>query len=256
MEDTTDVTGYKLYYGYDSTMTISDGMLHTNCSTPISQPSESNPNQLDFSMTCTDILIQQYPVYFRIAAVTQDEEVPSDIFSIAAPIAQVKDFIILTPSASPPPPTGQIFAINFQPSNAPVPDGYLVDSGGGFDSAKGYGWTVGPNSYGARDRNNPASPDQTYDTMIHVASDSVWEAVMPSNGTYRVTICMGDPSYPTGTPAVQVEGITIIRGQALSASNQWIEKSADIQVNDGRLSVTFAGSIDIARICWIKIDAL
>ncbi len=254
MEDTTGVTGYKLYYGYNDNMTINDGALHTNCTPPTSQPSATNPDELDFSMTCNDIVIDQYPVYFRIAAVTEEEEVPSDIFAITAPISQVKNFIILTPSASPPPPQGQIYAINFQPADAPVPEGYSVDSGAAFDETRGYGWTVAPNSYGARDRDNDASPSQEYDTMIHVAPTAAWEAAI-ANGTYRVTICMGDPSYPGGTPDVQAEGTTIISGQTLSTDNMWIEQTGDIQVSDGRLTITFTGSTDPARICWIKVDA-
>ena len=143
-------------------------------------------------------------------------------------------------------------AVNFQPSNAAVPAGFVVDSGSAFDSTKGYGWVVMPSSSGTRDRDSSLSPDQAYDTMIHVVPTAKWEATLPA-GTYSVTICAGDPGYPVGTQAIQAEGTTVIAGETLSSTKKWIEKTSQITVNDGKLTLTFTGSTDPARLCWIKI---
>ena len=147
-----------------------------------------------------------------------------------------------------------VMAVNFQPSNAPVPENYVMDSGQRFDETLGYGWTTPPASYGPRDRNNSLSPDQSYDTMIHVEPTGVWELAV-SNGTYIVTVCMGDPSYPTGTQNVQVEGLSVIENEHLSSSVRWIENDITVDVTDGLLTLTFEGSNSLARLCWVSISS-
>jgi hypothetical protein len=143
-------------------------------------------------------------------------------------------------------------AVNFQPSNVAIPIGFVVDSGLAFDATKGYGWSTPPSSSGTRDRDSNLSPDQAYDTMIHVSPKGIWEAAVPS-GTYTVTICAGDPGFPAGTPAVQVEGTSVMAGEALSSAKLWIEKTTQIDVTDGKITLMFTGSSDPARLCWIKI---
>src|SRR5687767_5774400 len=59
--------------------------------------------------------------------------------------------------------------VNFQPASAAVPGGYVADTGAVFaDRGNGfsYGWDAN-NAAQTRDRNNGASPDQRYDTLIH-----------------------------------------------------------------------------------------
>jgi len=150
-----------------------------------------------------------------------------------------------------PKPSFQL-AINFQPANVPTFLDFKIDSGASFNSSKGYGWTKGPWSMGTRDRNNDISPNQTYDTMIHVAPTSVWEIIIP-NGNYSVTICNGDATFAKGTQNVQIEGAPIIENQALSASSRWVEGTLDVSVTDGKLTVSFNGSTNPARLAWLKI---
>jgi PKD repeat protein len=142
--------------------------------------------------------------------------------------------------------------INFQPADAPVPEGFLPDSGGYFDETAGYGWTAAPASHGARDRDNPISPDQAYDTMIHVAPSAAWEMAVP-NGTYMVTVCVGDPSFPNNIQSVQVEGISVIDQEPLDRSQLWIEREEVVDVTDGRLTLTFDGC-DITRLCYVLCE--
>ena len=88
---------------------------------------------------------------------------------------------------------------NFQPAGVAVPTGYLVDSGSVFAAHPNgftYGWNADISSV-AIDRNAPNSPDQRYDTLIHlqrpVSPNSVWSLAVP-NGTYRVRVVAGDPT--------------------------------------------------------------
>src|SRR6266508_4175771 len=59
--------------------------------------------------------------------------------------------------------------VNFQPSGATTPSGYVADTGAVYGSRNGftYGWNA-DNSANTRDRNSAASPDQRYDTVIHM----------------------------------------------------------------------------------------
>ena len=101
--------------------------------------------------------------------------------------------------------------INFQPAAAPVPSGYVVDSGAVYaDRGNGYiyGWDAN-NSANTRDRDNPASPDQRFDTLIHTQKNGTftWEIEVP-NGTYEVRLVAGDPSFFDSVYKVNVEGVS------------------------------------------------
>lgn len=145
-------------------------------------------------------------------------------------------------------------SVNFQPGAAPPQEGYLMDSGLSYSAPRGYGWISGPSSQGTRDRDNANSPNQAYDTMIHVAPTSIWEMDLPA-GNYSVTICNGDPSFAQGTQYVKAEGITIIDNVIISGATPWVERTATVTVSDGRLSISFAGSSNPARLSWLTVTS-
>lgn len=150
-------------------------------------------------------------------------------------------------------------AINFQPANVEAPSDYSVDSGLIFDSTRGYGWTSALTSdAGWRDRNNTISPDQAYDTLVFIKDtvipQATWELSVPYDGYYNVTVCMGDPTYGNDIQEVQIEGVSVISGESLTTDKRWIEKSSLVNVVDGKLTLTFAGSTTYARLCWIKVE--
>jgi len=333
MADTTDVSGYKVYYADNSAM--ANKILHSDCSDPIENPTNT------FTITCNNIILTEGTTYyFTVVAqmnnASESASNPKDVPYIK-PIL-VQDFKIVIPgeniaptaviSANPTSGTAPLainfdassstdsdgtvtsyswdfgdgspidtsatpnhtfssvgtfqvslivtddkdkasepstvtivandpgatpdYAINFQPSSAEIPSGHQVDSGGSFNSDRGYGWVTGPFSAGTRDRDNPASQDQAYDTMIHVAPTSIWEIAI-QNGNYSVTVCNGDASYPQGIQTVQAEGTTVIDNVTISNTNPWVEKTTNIEVSDGKLTITFTGSSNPARLCWLTI---
>jgi hypothetical protein len=252
MADTTDITSYKVYFADNSAMNdrieLSDG---SDVTTIFANT---------FSVTRSDIgLVDGQTYHFIVVAIKSDgtelsSNIQSAVYNPAQP-AIIRDFRVDTPVGTPAPTPAADYAINFQPADAPVPDGFQADSGLAFDETRGYGWISGPASLGPRDRDNSISPDQSYDTMIHVSPAAVWEYSLP-NGNYSVTVCMGDPSWPTGTENVQVESNALIDSLALSSSEPWVEKTTNINISDGRLTITFNNSTDPARICWVKITSL
>lgn len=144
-------------------------------------------------------------------------------------------------------------SINFQPANAEVAAGYQVDSGESYSDALGYGWTV-PSYEIFVDRNAATAPDQTYDTVVNVYSDAIWEAAVPE-GTYTVSVLVGDPTYPYAVNSVQLEGIDFIKAETTSLNEPFfIERTGTVPVTDGKLTMTFTGSKPKAKLCRIIIS--
>jgi hypothetical protein len=245
MSDTTDVLGYKMYYSYDSSMANRQLACETSDSTAT-------------TLTCPNVNLEQSPIYFAIAAITTDSEASSSAVAetLITGISIVQGFRLETSSGTTPVPVATFSkAINFQPANSPIPEGYIADSADVFDETSGYGWN---SSYrpldGLRDRNNPLSPSQDYDTLVVTGSSSVWEYAL-ENRTYRVTICLGDPTYPDSTNNIQVEGVNFFTNEQINTDQRWAEHSQNISVNDGKLTLTFTGSTPFSQICWLKIES-
>jgi N-acetylneuraminic acid mutarotase len=157
--------------------------------------------------------------------------------------------------------------VNFQPAAAPVPAGYVVDSGLAFSDVRGFGWVtqaslssaphvgldLSPNT---RDRNLEA--DQRLDTLIHmqyppassnataVKTPGAWEYAL-ANGSYQVTVAVGDGVAGTDPEnhVIHVEGVTAINGFVPSGANgsssRHSSASVTVSVSDGRLTVDALG---------------
>ena len=151
--------------------------------------------------------------------------------------------------------TGFHAHVNFQPANAPVPAGYLVDAGNVY-GARGNGLTYGWNvtaAHTARDRNSPNAPDQRYDTLVHSGFDGIsrWEIAVP-NGTYSVTLAAGDPAFTNSVYKYDVEGVRAIDGVPTS-SRRFFTNTVTVTVSDGRLTLANAAGQKNNRISFIDI---
>lgn len=153
-------------------------------------------------------------------------------------------------------PTGQFGArFNFQPALSPVPAGYIRDTGAVYGTRNGYsyGWN-GDNTANTRDRNAPNSPDQRYDTLIHLQKDGgnfSWELAVP-NGVYHVRLVAGDPSFFDSVYKINVEGVLAVDATP-NAGALWFERTVDVTVNDGRLTISNApGSVN-NKVCFVEI---
>jgi|GEM_PF-1471312 len=147
--------------------------------------------------------------------------------------------------------------INFQPSGSTVPTGYLADSGLAYtDRGNGftYGWDA-INDGGLRDRDNPVSLDQRYDTLaaMQYSGNRTWEIAVP-NGSYTVRVVAGDPDYYDSQHIykINVEGVLTVNGVP-SSSQRWIEGTQTVTVSDGKLTVSNATGSAYNAICFIDI---
>ena len=149
-------------------------------------------------------------------------------------------------------------SINFQPAGAPVPAGYVADTGAPFGARNGlrYGWNAA-NDTTTRDRNSASSRDQRYDTLIHLQKpenpNASWEIELP-NGSYDVHVVAGDPDHIDSVFRVSAEGQTILSGTP-TANTHWFEATQTVTVSDGRLTLGNGQGASNNKLCFVDITA-
>ena len=153
-------------------------------------------------------------------------------------------------------------SINFQPAKAPVPAGYLADTGASYGD-RGNGYTYGWNGKlpaltreqnAANKANN--GPDSRYDTFALLypsGRGSNWQIAAP-NGTYEVEIVVGSPIVFPARYIVEVQGSVFLSGTA-KAHHQWIDDTNQVPVTDGMISITAPRGI-IDRLDFITITQI
>jgi len=151
--------------------------------------------------------------------------------------------------------SAQVVKINFQPSGAAVPSGYLPDGGSAFGTrgnGYSYGWSSA-NTGNTVDRNSSRSADQRYDTFIFMQKGATrtWEIALP-NGTYSVFVVAGDATKTDSTFSINVEGQLTVSGKPTS-STRWISGTSIVTVTDGRLTVSNGTGASNNKICFIDI---
>ncbi|HMO24809.1 MAG TPA: hypothetical protein PKB10_00935, partial [Tepidisphaeraceae bacterium] len=144
-------------------------------------------------------------------------------------------------------------AVNFQPAGAPVPSGFVVDSGqtfGNRGNGFSYGWDAPNNS--TRDRNR--LPDQSRDTLIHLQKDGnfTWELAVP-NGEYQVELVAGDADYFDSVFRVNVEGTLLLSGTPTSG-NRFVSATGTVQVTDGRLTLSSGDGAINNKLAFVRVS--
>ena len=144
--------------------------------------------------------------------------------------------------------------INFQPSGAAVPAGYIADNGNAYNATRGFGWVTQSSlsssthtplniaAY-ARDRNR-ANVDQRLDSVLHMqfpnTPAAAWEYAVP-NGIYSVTVSVGDTPNSKGIydskHSIRVEGVTAINRFQATARQEYQLATVRVNVIDGRLTI-------------------
>ena len=148
--------------------------------------------------------------------------------------------------------------INFQSTDAYVPGGYVADYGdtyGDRGNGRSFGWNA-DNTDSARNRDDDRSPDQEYDTLTHLqrGGEYRWEIAVP-DGSYRVKIVAGDPSYFDGYFDLDVEGIEVVKSNP-SSGTRWVSGTKTLNVTDGRLTVTNGSAASNNKINFIEFERL
>ena len=145
--------------------------------------------------------------------------------------------------------------INFQPPDASVPDGYLMDTGAPYGERgndMSYGWSCDLQG-DSRDRNAAGTRESTFVIADRhgVCAEDNWEIELP-NGDYTVVIGYSDPTYAAVTTGCMLEGVSASVGTVSAGSTQEFE--TQIALLDGLLTL---GSGQDFSTCmgfsWIEI---
>ena len=147
---------------------------------------------------------------------------------------------------------------NFQPPTVEPPEGYRVDMGRAFATRGNglrYGWEA-DREVNAFDRDDPAAEAQgdQFDTGIVVGNqDAVWEHEV-ENGWYRVEVLAGDPAAdPSGKYYHwDLEGQPFLDGRP-KPEQEFIEGIMDVEVTDGRITLSSAGRGNRNVISYVEI---
>lgn len=151
--------------------------------------------------------------------------------------------------------------VNFQTAAAPVPPGYLLDSGAIIDN-RGNGYYYGWNkdiSADTRYRANTNSPDVRYDTFVHLmkanvsdpSQSAIWEIELAA-GFYLVHIVAGDVTAVNSVYQFNVEGY--LTKSYTPVSGAWFgDFEIIVPVNDGRLTINSGPNANNNKICFIDI---
>jgi hypothetical protein len=151
------------------------------------------------------------------------------------------------------------FKVNFQTATTATPAGNTGDFGEAYSDVRGYGWTTTtgePLNLTGNGRQRNVSSDPLLDTFMQmqakagsgITTQGSWKAAV-ANGTYTVTVGVGDPSYFDSRNVINVEGARVVDFTPTSATRSTVA-SADVTVGDGFLDVDSVGGTNT------KIDYL
>ena len=167
------------------------------------------------------------------------------------------------PTTVPGAPAGSTgFKVNFQSQSAATPSGYASDYGQAFDATRKYGWFDpfgAPVSLVGNGRERTSNADQRLDTFIHmqlpnstngVHVDGTWEYAV-ENGTYDVTVGVGDPDYIDSHHVINLEGGKVLDFNPSSGNTNYIT-TARVAINDGRLTVSPLGGVN-TKINFVEV---
>ena len=154
---------------------------------------------------------------------------------------------------------GIALRVTFQPPGTPPWQDWLVDDGAEFadrGNGQAYGWNQANRESRARQSGN--APDARYDRCLYLQKPSLrdarWEIALPV-GRYRVRVVCGDPLYTNARYRIAVEDEVLLDGEP-DAAHPWIDASGEVEVVDGRLTVSNADGAKGNRIAFIEIAAL
>lgn len=166
-----------------------------------------------------------------------------------------------SPSAAASATAGSVAAplvrINYQTAAAPIPSGYLPDTGivyGDRGNGFTYGWDRDCTSMTRYYDNGVTDPRLR--TYINFYKTSYWQIAV-ANGLYDVEATIGDPCYARNGYYLNVEGVNYWSNVNLLAK-EFKTETRTVSVSDGKLTVDAFGIINDkdTRLCYVIITPI
>ena len=171
-----------------------------------------------------------------------------------------------------------VIKVNFGNEDSPLPsDEFILDFGREYSAAQGFGWITQdsldddvavPIDISPNTRDREAIEDQSLDTLIHlqyppqfpglpgleppINTPSAWEYDL-ENGTYQVTVSVGDPEFTDSNHVINLEGENAISGFVPTSDNLFTEVTTVVEVTDGQLTVDAIGG-ENTQLNFIEIE--
>ncbi len=139
---------------------------------------------------------------------------------------------------------------NFTPLGSDSCEGFTNDYGHAFSDAAGQGWreAIEKNS-----RRRGALPEDYRDTFLFTRDSASWECEI-DNGSWQVTVCVGDAAHEQIGQRVTVEGVPAIVNET-TAAGRFLEATVSVEVKDGRLTMELGPQQRAQNTCvnWLQI---
>lgn len=141
--------------------------------------------------------------------------------------------------------------INFTGQTSALQSVFETDRGLIYDQKRGFGWSRDI-SHNHRHRN--VFPESYRDTFLFTRNHDTWECKVP-NGSWLVTVCVGDSGHEQTGQWVTVEGNQLIK-DTTTASGAFREQKEKVDVTDGRLTVEIGKADAGTNTClnWICFE--
>jgi len=132
---------------------------------------------------------------------------------------------------------GDAVRVSFQPRRFPrCPAGFVADEGAPYSRLRGYGWrSVAGGARGFLRRQPPGLTVEA-STGLAFAGPAEWVCDLP-NGTYKVTLALGDPASPVGRRRVALEGKEAAAVDLAAQAAPVVLPDLRAAVADGQLSL-------------------
>jgi N-acetylneuraminic acid mutarotase len=166
---------------------------------------------------------------------------------LACSSALLATLVVTGPAAGAEEPT---LRFTFAPAGTPAVAGYVIDSGAAYTEASGYGWiaqtSATPVDATSRTRDRNAVADPLLDSFIHMQPAGAtsppvrWQHALPQ-GTYDVSVTVGDPSYLDSTHWLRAEDVQVVQAFVPTTSVRSRTSRATVVVDDGFLTLDAVG---------------
>jgi hypothetical protein len=135
---------------------------------------------------------------------------------------------------------GDSVRVSFQPHGHATPGGFVVCCGQPYTRSRGSGWV----SYAASPvpfaRGEPVDLPVYARTGLRLPRSAEWRLDVP-NGTYRLTLAVGDPARLKGRQHVFAEGKPLFEVELGTRSEPYVARDLEVAVADGQLNLHIGG---------------